>query len=625
MFTITRDENNPLLSPTKEHPWEAAATYNGSPVRIDKRTIALVYRAQSDPDPFMDSHISLSTIGVARSKNNGPFTDRRQLVVPDQDFDRYGCEDPRVTFIDGNYYIFYTALGTFPFSKEGIKVAVAISSDLKTVKEKHLVTPFNAKAFALFPEKINGKYAALLTLHSDEPPSEICYVEFNSIEDIWSEKFWNKWYEGYKSSVLPLRRRDGEHLEVGAVPVRTEEGWLCIYGHIQRYGSSDALFGVEAVLLDAKKPMKVIGATKGPFLVPDWYYEHVGYVRDVVFATGALIDGDRLAIYYGTADTFCARAYVSLKPFLAALMDTADVFTRAAQNPIITPREGVRFEQGGTCNPAAIELKGKVYILYRAVSDQNISTIGLAISSDGITIDERLDAPIYAPRIDAERMGCEDPRIFAIKDRLYIFYTAYDGYVPRIAVSSISAADFLARKWDAWKTPSIITPGNIPDKDSAMIPERTRDGYMIFHRAGNGVCADFFKTTAFDSESINKCIRIMDPRRGTWDGNRIGIAAPAIKTDKGWLLLYHGISWSSIYRVGAALLDLKDPSIVLARTAIPIFEPTEPYELEGVVNNVVFPCGAIVRKGVVYMYYGGADKVVGVATLSLKSLLSYFS
>jgi predicted GH43/DUF377 family glycosyl hydrolase len=148
---------------------------------------------------------------------------------------------------------------------------------------------------------------------------------------------------------------------------------------------------------------------------------------------------------------------------------------------------------------------------------------------------------------------------------------------------------------------------------------------MVFHRAGNGICADFFKTTAFDTESINKCIRLMDPRRGTWDGNRIGIAAPAIKTDQGWLLFYHGISWSSIYRVGAVLLDLDDPSIVKARTAIPIFEPTAPYELEGVVNNVVFPCGAVVRKGVVYLYYGGADKVVGVATLSMRALLSYFS
>ena len=108
-----------------------------------------------------------------------------------------------------------------------------------------------------------------------------------------------------------------------------------------------------------------------------------------------------------------------------------------------------------------------------------------------------------------------------------------------------------------------------------------------------------------------------------WDSSRVGITAPPVKTKKGWLLLYHGISeHHHTYRIGAVLLDPLDPTIVLARSADAIFSPEEPFEKEGIVNNVVFPCGMVVRDGLVYIYYGGADKVVGVATMELNVLVN---
>ena len=106
-----------------------------------------------------------------------------------------------------------------------------------------------------------------------------------------------------------------------------------------------------------------------------------------------------------------------------------------------------------------------------------------------------------------------------------------------------------------------------------------------------------------------------------WDGLKVGISTPPIKTEKGWLMLYHGVSWSAIYRVGALLLDLNDPTIVIARTAFPIFEPKEEYECRGVIPDVVFPCGLVARNGMAYMYYGAGDDVVGVATIKMDSLL----
>jgi predicted GH43/DUF377 family glycosyl hydrolase len=117
-------------------------------------------------------------------------------------------------------------------------------------------------------------------------------------------------------------------------------------------------------------------------------------------------------------------------------------------------------------------------------------------------------------------------------------------------------------------------------------------------------------------------MRVIGPRINTWDSSKVGIASPPIKTAKGWLLLYHGVSKShNTYRVGAVLLDLKDPAIVISRISDPIFQPETPYERFGVVNNVVFPCGITKSKGILYIYYGGADTVVGVATVRLDVIL----
>ena len=95
------------------------------------------------------------------------FPDRKPLIVPEYDFEKYGCEDPRVTKLGSKYYIFYTALSNYPFNADGIRVAMAITKDFKKIDKKALVTPFNAKAMALFPAKIGKKIAALVTVNTD--------------------------------------------------------------------------------------------------------------------------------------------------------------------------------------------------------------------------------------------------------------------------------------------------------------------------------------------------------------------------------------------------------------------------------------------------------------------------
>jgi predicted GH43/DUF377 family glycosyl hydrolase len=628
MFTVTRSENNPILSPIKDHPWEAAAVFNGCPIIRGKKTY-LVYRAMSEPELLKEPHIRMSVIARAISNSEGRFESRKVLVQPDSPFDRYGCEDPRAAFWNGVYYIFYTALGGYPFGAGNIRTAVALSKDLEKITEKHQVTPFNAKGMAMFPEKINGKIALLLTINTDSPPSDICYAEFDKPEDIWQPEYWNEWVENADAHKIHIRRLPSDHLELGAPPVKTDKGWLVVYAHIQKYGTNDVVFGIEVILLDLRNPRKVIGRTKGPLMVSETYYEEVGQAPHIIFPSGALIRNGKLEIYYGAADTHCAFATIPLDNLLNSIIESEKkCMIRFPGNPIISPRPGFFWEARGTINPAAIDLGEKIHLLYRAVSDLNVSTIGYAASHDGLSIDERSNKPIYFPRADFERrgnetsnFGCEDPRLVKIGGRIFMSYTAYDGTTPRVAVSSIGVDEFLAKKWSVWSEPQAITPPNIADKDSTILPESVKGKYMVFHRVGESVCADFVSSLDFTKERIDECIDIINPRRGMWDGGKVGVSAPPVKTKAGWLLLYHGVSSSTTYRIGAVLLDLEDPTIIRARTAVPLFEPEEEYELKGMTPKVIFPCGLVIRGGTAYVYYGAADSVIGAATMRMNIIL----
>ena len=106
-----------------------------------------------------------------------------------------------------------------------------------------------------------------------------------------------------------------------------------------------------------------------------------------------------------------------------------------------------------------------------------------------------------------------------------------------------------------------------------------------------------------------------------WEAEKVGAGPTPIETPEGWLLIYHGVDDQHRYRVGLALLDLEDPKRVIARTSEPVMEPETEYELYGDVNNVVFAEGAVVIDGVLYLYYGGADKVVGLATAPMKDVI----
>src|SRR5688572_6201984 len=143
MITLQRHPKNPILAPNPENPWEAEGAFNGSIVK-GPDGYHMVFRALSGKGKHAGQELELSTIGYAFSEDGITFGEHTQLFGPEHDWEEYGCEDPRITYFNGKYYIFYTALSLFPFRAAGIKVAVAITKDFKTF-EKHPVTNFNSK------------------------------------------------------------------------------------------------------------------------------------------------------------------------------------------------------------------------------------------------------------------------------------------------------------------------------------------------------------------------------------------------------------------------------------------------------------------------------------------------
>jgi beta-1,2-mannobiose phosphorylase / 1,2-beta-oligomannan phosphorylase len=640
MITLSRVPENPIVVPNTNNDWEHDGAFNGCTV-FAEGTYHMVFRAFSSLKQQNGVKMQVSTIGYAESQDGINFSEHKQIISPTEDWEVYGCEDPRITYLDGKFYIFYTALSVYPFSAYGIKLAVAITKDFQTF-EKHPVTTFNSKAMALFPEKINGKFASILTMHTDLPPAKIAIAEFDKEEEIWSPSFWMQWYDDANNHIVHLLRDIQDQVELGAPPIKTEHGWLVVYSYIKNYLSNDKIFGIEAVLLDLNNPRKIISRTEAPILIPQDKYELTGNVANVIFPSGALVKDGKLMVYYGAADTRCAVATCDLNELINSLEPVTDNLTststsldlrrfiRYEGNPIITPILELDWQKMAVFNPDAVYLDGKVHIIYRAQSADGTSVLGYASSKDGLRIDENLDSPIYMPRENFEKKvhpnvgsGCEDPRITKINDKLFMTYTAYDGMnPPRVALTSISINDFLGKNWN-WEKPKLISPPGIDDKDACIVKNPKSDGFLAFHRIGDVIWLDHLRDLDFPEKKYLSGGIIAQARKEYWDNVKIGIACPPIETEYGWLLLYHSVSNPGfVYKLGAMLLEYSDPKKILGRTDEPIFEPEKPYELNGRVPNVVFPCGSVILEDTIYIYYGGADTVIGVATMPLKTLLN---
>jgi predicted GH43/DUF377 family glycosyl hydrolase len=272
---------------------------------------------------------------------------------------------------------------------------------------------------------------------------------------------------------------------------------------------------------------------------------------------------------------------------------------RYTHNPILKPDTGRKWESGAVFNcGATLSEDDRVYLLYRAVSagytrkldgggyDNYVSSLGCAVSQDGINF-VRFEQPVIQPTDEWERYGCEDPRITMLEMEGRPLYLIPELIQGKIAMLHRVAPNIQIVYFDDLE--QLTNPGK------------------SFWREYTAVLEEF---------------TIMKPKY-QWESSKIGAGPPPVKTKEGWLLIYHGVDENHIYRTGIALLDLEDPSKVIARSPYPILEPEAEYERVGDVPNVVFPEGAVIRDGMLYVYYGGADKCCCLATADSDDFLDH--
>ncbi|MDQ3653530.1 MAG: glycosidase [Chloroflexota bacterium] len=285
--------------------------------------------------------------------------------------------------------------------------------------------------------------------------------------------------------------------------------------------------------------------------------------------------------------------------------------TRHPNNPILEPIAGQGWESRNVFNCGVTNYGGEIVLIYRGQGrDNDVSKLGYAASRDGVRF-ERLADPVFVPETPDEVNGVEDPRLTLLDGRVQMLYTAWSP--GNIQVARASTTDF-----QSWERHGIVIPG--PDnKDAALFPRQVNDRYCAFHR----IPSSMWIAWSDDLEIWGDVQRIMDPRPGCYDDLKLGAGGPPIETDQGWLVIYHGVDRNKVYCLGVALLDKDDPSKVINRPREPILVPEEPWELVGDVPNVVFTCGTAELGDDYLVYYGAADRVIGLATANRQDLLDY--
>lgn len=438
-------------------------------------------------------------------------------------------------------------------------------------------------------------------------------------------------------------------------------------------------YAIGAAFLDAKNPQNVLWRTDDPLVTRT--------VKEASWSIGACVDEDTIHVYITDEKN---RVHVLNLPYI---FSTESPFfqTRLKKhtgNPILAPRDENSWESVGAFNPAALEDDGKVHLLYRALGPSGFSSIGYAVSKDGLSIDERSNEPIYKPRMPFEGVlgrtpasrksasgggwgGCEDPKLVRIGDRIYLTYVAFNGTWPeRTAISSISIEDFRAQRWN-WSEPHLLSPDYIGNKSACLLPEKIDGKYVIFHRVWPDIVVEYVddldfsdedkwlsctpsvypwkqdgkvimrhgtwphittEVTEYDDEydlvesprwkELTKDIKRIPARPDKWDSHKISMGASPLKTEQGWLALYSAVDRKdfSKYKIGAMLLDHKNPHKVIHRSERPIIIPDEHYENDGK-PGIVYPGGAVIKDDQLLAYYGGGDKVSCVAHAPLTQFI----
>ncbi|MBU6214909.1 hypothetical protein KGM48_03680 [Patescibacteria group bacterium] len=320
------------------------------------------------------------------------------------------------------------------------------------------------------------------------------------------------------------------------------------------------------------------------------------------------------------------------------------VLNKSHYNPILKPGSHP-WTAEAVLNPAAAVIGGRTHLIYRAIGMDGVSRLGYASSSNGIVFDQILPYPVYVARnphnIARDRRyyspmlypsggswgGCEDPRMVVIDGWVYVTFNMFDNWTLRVAVIALREEDFLAKRFYLWEGPIILSHGT-RDKNWVLFPEKIHGQFAVLHSI-IGPTDDHVRIEYTSDLATLSRRRFISPdpqkipdKQIAWHVHTRSAGPPPLRTDKGWLVLYHAndAHESNRYKIGAMLLDINDPSQILHRAAAPVISPDSNYENHGK-PGIVYACGSVVRNGILYVYYGGADRVVCVATAHLNTFL----
>lgn len=298
------------------------------------------------------------------------------------------------------------------------------------------------------------------------------------------------------------------------------------------------------------------------------------------------------------------------------------LFTRYEGNPILTP-DNWPYPVNAVMNPGAIRFNGQTLILARVEDMRGFSHLTVARSDDGFTNWQIDPEPtmLADQNSNEERWGLEDPRIVWLEEQkqFAITYTSFSEGGPVVSLAITKNFKTFARLG------SLLPP---EDKDACLLPRRLRGRFVLIHRPIVRGEAHIWISFSPDLKHWGDHRCLIRTRHAYWDGHRVGLACQPIETEHGWLLFYHGVrntTAGALYRLGLALLDLKEPWKVLRRGDEWILGPRTIYEQVGDVGGVVFPSGAVVNKekDELNLYYGAADCTIAVATASFSECIDY--
>lgn len=461
----------------------------------------------------------------------------------------------------------------------------------------------------------------------------VIYLGSDSIRTAVSKDL-TKWKVSSEACLAPRKDFFDSHpLKILAVSLTTH-GLLVVYDASYAKGGHQFL-QVGGALFSIYQPNSLIWRSEKPL-----WQEKLLPGSDALSSVGAAFYKEKIFLYF-VSQASKIRAVTIDKPFPGIGEKKAFAkLKRFCKNPIIIPDSLSEWESEATFNPAALYDDGKVHLLYRAVGKNGFSCFGYASTKDGFTIDEKLKEPAYYPTQEFEGLhtkpnqrtdfyksgygwgGCEDPKLTAIEDKVYLTYVAYNGYShPRVALSSICRDDFRKKQW-RWKEPKLISEPGVVNKSGCILPEKVKGKYVIFHRVFPHILIDYRDDLKFENGQWLETKAKITTRPNMWDSRKLSVGATPIRVDQGWLVIYHAVDNrdDTRYKIGAMILDADDPAKVLYRTSTPILEPEEHYENDGK-PGVAYPCGAVVIDKELFVYYGGGDKVVCCATAQLDKFI----